>query len=731
MKKLIRSLALLVALLLLTSFALCSCDAASGVIDNIKDLLLGETPDNEEEENEIEEEEQDPNEDTPPETDQTPDDGEEPDDGDNDEDGWPELHIITIAEAIEIAAQYTSPTTERYYIRGIIETVTNAAYGAMKIKDETGSISVYGMQGMGGSPLYTDLDYKPIKGDEVTVYCTLQSYNGTPEIHSAWLESYVNNQGNIDTSFYTEMSVAEARDAAKGELVMVEGVVARITYANGMKPIGFILISEGESIYVYDADATSQVSIGNTVKVVGEKDYWILEDEQSGAAKFGYKGCNQITDARVVENDREVSDFDTTLIPESTVREILSTPVYEDVSTQVFKVNALVKKVPGNGFTNYYFFDLDGETGNYTYTQCNGSDFTWLDEFDGKICTVYLTALNAKSSSTSCFWRLLPVKVVDEGYTFDINTTAEFVLDYFILGQFKDIYTGNPLTEVITSVSSELLGFEGVEITYSSSSEVSVFFTEEDGKLILNCGETGKATLTVTATFGETSATEEIEIEVLDATLVEALTVKDAIAAEVGEIITVRGIVGPSLVNRNGFYLMNDDALIAVIVNDTAILGEIEFGQEIILTGERDRFHEDGKPGYGETCITKAVVDVNLYGYHEYSDSYFVTDKTLADLYALDANVDYSTTVFVVKATIDVQSTAYFTNIKLKDGTISFSLYCSSANQYGFLLDYSGEEVILEIAPCNWNNKGYWTGCVLAVRTEDGKIYNLLNFDSN
>ena len=35
---------------------------------------------------------------------------------------------------------------------------------------------------------------------------------------------------------------------------------------------------------------------------------------------------------------------------------------------------------------------------------------------------------------------------------------------------------------------------------------------------------------------------------------------------------------------------------------------------------------------------------------HEYSTEKFVTDKTLAEVYALDAKVDYSTTVFVVTA---------------------------------------------------------------------------------
>ena len=77
-------------------------------------------------------------------------------------------------------------------------------------------------------------------------------------------------------------------------------MVARITYATGMKPSGFILVGDNSSIYVYDGDAAGRVQIGNTVTVAGTKDYWILDSEIAGAEKFGYKGCNQLTDCILV-----------------------------------------------------------------------------------------------------------------------------------------------------------------------------------------------------------------------------------------------------------------------------------------------------------------------------------------------------------------------------------------------------------------------------------------------
>ena len=644
-----------------------------------------------------------------------------------------EITVITIAEALELCGEPGNITTERYYIRGIIQTIKNGSYGQMVIADDTGSIDVYGTYSADGSLTYTQLEYQPVKGDEVLLHCILQNYNGTKEVKNARLIEYKNNQSEIDVSQYTSATITEARAADKGANLKITGVVARITYATGMKPSGYILVNEGVSIYVYDGDSAQRVQIGNTVTVAGTKDYWILDSEIAGAEKFGYKGCNQLTDCILVENDNKVSEIDFSGVTEITVKELLNTPVTEDITTQVYKVNALVKEVPGNGFTNYYFFDLDGETGNYTYSQCNGNDFEWLREFDGKICTVYITALNAKSTGTSCNFRFLPVAVIDEGYKFDTTKAPEFVLEYNVMDLFKTEYTGNPLLEVPTSLSSELLGFENVTVTYASSNEKAVKFTTEGGKTVMECVGAGKAIVTVTATYNGTTATETIEITVTTPDVLDATNVQDAIQAELGETVTIKGIVGPSLVNRDGFYLIDETGVISVIVNDVAIFSEIEIGQEIVIRGMRDKFHNNqGGTHAGQTAITGATVVANYYGQHDYDTSNFVTDKTLADFYGLDVTVDYSTTVFVLKATVNFNETAYYTNCHLSaEGVDKVTLYCSSGKQYNFLKQFAGQEVTLEIAACNWNNKTFWAGCVLSVITEDGKVINSLNFDSN
>jgi hypothetical protein len=171
--------------------------------------------------------------------------------------------------------------------------------------------------------------------------------------------------------------------------------------------------------------------------------------------------------------------------------------------------------------------------------------------------------------------------------------------------------------------------------------------------------------------------------------------------------------------------------MVAIRVSDAeGVFAGLAIGQEVVIKGIRDMWHKEGAT-FGQTCISNATVEANYYGNQPYNTDFFITDKTLADFYALDEMVDSTTDVYVLKATVEVVETAFYTNIKITSGSTSVNLYCSSANQYNWLKAYAGQEVTLELAPCNWNSKNYYAGCVLAVVLEDGtKVYNTLNFDT-
>ena len=642
-----------------------------------------------------------------------------------------EYETITIAQALELCGESGNITSERYYIRATVQSITNSQYGSMIIADETGTISVYGTYSADGSIPYGEMAEKPYKGDEVLLHCILQNYNGSKEVKNARLIEFKVNQEEVDDSNYTEMSIAEAREAEEGTLVKVDGVVAQITYAYGPKPNGVYIVDETQSIYVYDGDLAGRVEEGNTVTILAEKTYWILEDEQNNAAKHGYKGCCQLADATLVDIDEGKVDFNKEWIEESTVKEIIETPVSENITTTIYKVNALVKKVVGTGFTNYYFFDIDGETGTYTYTQCSGSDFKWLDEFDGKICTVYLSAINAKSTASGCAFRLLPIEVIDEGYTFDVSGAAEFAVKYYGVDQFANEYSADPALTLNGQVDSELLGFEGATLSYESSDTNVIYFEEVDDTIVMHCKGEGDVTVTVTGEHAGLTYFETVTIKVSMPITYETITVAEALAAELNSTVIVKGIVGPSHVNQDGFYLFGEDgSMIAVTVSSKAELVGLEIGHEVVLEATRFRKVKDGSSEFGQTCLQNAKVLVNYFGTHEYSVEKVIEGKALADLSAMAVTEDYTTNVYKITVTVVQTGNGYYTGVAVNANGASMTVYCSSSGQYEWLMAYVGQEVTLEVALCNWNCKGYKIA-VLAAYVDGVKICNNLNFNVN
>ncbi len=668
---------------------------------------------------------------TPDDTDDNPEDPEDPDTPEppvTQADIWRNTYsCITVEEALELCKETVS--AERYYIIATVVSVDNATFGQMTIEDETGSIMVYGTYSEDGSIRYDAMEEKPVSGDTVLIYGTLQNYKGeTKEVQNARLIDFYKAQ--IDDSSYKSATVSEARAAKDGELLKVSGQVACITYAFGYAPNGFFIVDGKDSIYVYGQESAGLVKVGQRVTVLGEKDYWILETEQSNAEKFGYGGCNQLANARVEINDAAENTVSFASVPEATLKELMEKPVSEDFTTQVYKVTSYVKKVDGSGFTNYYFFDIDGETGTYTYTQCSGGDFSWVDEFDGKICTVYLSVINAKSAKSGCVYRLVPLKIVDEGYSFDLNTVPSHVMEYYVSGKISSEYTGDPELTLNGSVSSELLGFENAIITYSSSNEDVVAFTvNNDGTVTMNCPDYGMAEVTITVSYNGNTATDSFNVTVKEPIAYEALTVAEAIAADFGEKVIVKGIVGASLVNQSGFYLIDESGAIAVLM-DADKLAELEIGNEIILEAVKYRKYDETKSLHGQTALNESTVLTNLFGKQEYSTASF-GEITVEEFCAFDNTVDNTTRVYRMSAKIVSVGNAYYTSIVVKneDESKSITLYSANAGQYGFLNEFVGQTVTLEIAACDWNQKGI-KGAVLAVIIEDGeKIVNTLNFD--
>lgn len=658
-----------------------------------------------------------------------------------------EKKIYTIAELIAMMPSDGSATTERYYVRATIKSIDDAGFGAMTIEDSTGTLSVYGTYSADGVKRYSELDEKPVKGDTVLLYGTIQNYkNKTPEIKSGWIIEFTKGTPSWSEDDYTEMTIGAAREAAVDSLVKVTGVVSRITFASGMKPNGFIIVGDNSSIYVYDNQIATAVAIGNKITLLAKKTMFIASKEASSAKKFGYKGACQLIDGHLLSNDEATNDLDLSFAQEKTVKEVIETSPSANITSLIYHSNALIKRVQkeGQNFVNYYIDDLDGKTGSYVYTACDGKDFAWMDQYDGKICSVYYTALNAKSTSTGVLFRFLPIKIEDNNnYQFDKAEAPKFAVEYYGLEQFDTVYSADPEKEMLTSVTSELLNFGTATLSYSSNNtDLAYFETGEDGKVIfhINSGTEGTATITVTGHLdGQKDFSKTMNIKItkpVDVSL--AVNVKAAIDASKGTELLVKGVIGPSLVNKNGFYLIDETGSLAVVMNSTDEFNGLQIGQTVYIKGKRDLFasvRNGGTPSYFESCMTGCQIVKNEFGNVDYSTASFIKGKTLADLIALPvADNSHTAEVYVITAGLKFVSTKNYSNAYLKDGDSEMRLYCTNAaGQYQWIKSYVDDTktYTMEVAVCNWNNKNYYTACLLSITDSNGnKVMNTLNFNS-
>lgn len=650
--------------------------------------------------------------------------------------------IYTIAELIAMMPSDGSATTERYYVRAKIKSIDDAGSGAMTIEDSTGTLSVYGTYSADGAKRYSELDEKPVKGDTVLLYGTIQNYkNKTPEIKSGWIIEFTKGTPSWSEDDYTEMTIGEAREASVDSLVKVTGVVSRITFASGMKPNGFIIVGDNSSIYVYDNQIATSVAIGNLAK----KTMFIASKEASSAKKFGYKGACQLIDGHLLSNDQATNDLDLSFAQEKTVKEVIETSPSDNITSLIYHSNAFIKRVQkeGQNFVNYYIDDLDGKTGSYVYTACDGKDFAWMDQYDGKICSVYYTALNAKSTSTGVLFRFLPIKIEDNNnYQFDKAEAPKFAVEYYGLEQFDTSYSADPSKEMLTSVTSDLLNFGTATLSYSSNNTALAYFeTGEDGKVIfhINSETEGTATITVTGHLdGQKDFSKTMDIKIVKPVdLSSAVNVKAAIDASKGTELLVKGVIGPSLVNKNGFYLIDETGSLAVVMNSTDELKGLQIGQTVYIKGKRDLFASSrkGTPSYFESCMTGCQIVKNEFGNVDYSTASFIKGKTLADLIALPVADNYHTAeVYVITAGLKFVSTKNYSNAYLKDGDSEMRLYCTNAaGQYQWIKSYVDDTktYTMEVAVCNWNDKNYFTACLLSITDSNGsKVMNTLNFNS-
>ena len=106
---------------------------------------------------------------------------------------------LTIVEAIALGNTKTKDnyTTGKYYVTGVITSITNTTYGNMMISDGTNEILVYGTYDADGTNRFDAMANKPAVGDTVTVYGVVGMYNAA-QLKNAWITSIVAGEGGED-----------------------------------------------------------------------------------------------------------------------------------------------------------------------------------------------------------------------------------------------------------------------------------------------------------------------------------------------------------------------------------------------------------------------------------------------------------------------------------------------------------------------------------------------------
>ncbi|MCQ3034606.1 MAG: hypothetical protein MJ248_00020 [Bacilli bacterium] len=532
----------------------------------------------------------------------------------------------------------------------------------------------------------------------------------------------------------SEFSCRKAREAEEGAEVIVEGIVAQVTRDNSKKPDGFFLVDEFGSTYCYNKEIANYVMIGNKVRIKGTKTWYVLEEEKDFANKFGYKGSNQINATELLRDDEKIHEIPTNAIEKTTIKEIMDTPVSVDITTKVFRVPAYIKRDQQQGYVNYLINDFDGKTGSYVYTKANGADYDTpeeLKQYDGHKVLMYLTAINAKSTATGCNWRFIPIQIIDSEYDFPMSKVADFALDYYVTNQFLPTYTSNPDLEVTTSVSNDIIPFENVAITYTSSNtNVAHFETSGDVTKFVT-GDLGNTTITAYAKYMHNGknieASRTIDISVEEAPELETLTVKQAFESDINTEVVVKGIVAGSAVNQNGYYLV--DSTGSIVVKTSENIGSLySIGDEVIVKGTRAK-HSKGNQSYLADC----ELLVNNRGNHDIPTDSFITGKTANDLYKITTEEDHSGEIYVVECHIFKEVTQYYTNYYVNDDPTNIEqkgiqLYASKSSQYAWLDEFVDKGTFkMNVALCSWS--GGTKGCLISIEDSEGTVhYNELYF---
>ncbi len=196
--------------------------------------------------------------------------------------------------AVNVAQFLAAPVSNsQYRVTGVIQSVANASYGNIYIKDFSGEAYVYGIGAKG------DFQAKGLKvGDIVTLVGKRGEYKGTAQMTGAQLEKVIP---------VTEVTIAEflSKPDDKNTYYMVKGTISSLKGSNGKdNDYGNLYLTDGTNeLYVYGCYpgygatgndrkffiADNNIKVGDELTMIGYKDTYNGLVELCGGINFSFK----------------------------------------------------------------------------------------------------------------------------------------------------------------------------------------------------------------------------------------------------------------------------------------------------------------------------------------------------------------------------------------------------------------------------------------------------------
>ena len=182
------------------------------------------------------------------------------------------LPITSIPDAV---AKYKAGETGKYYIAGVVTSITNTTYGNMYVQDQSGqNFLIYGIYGEAGAKYNTlGLDIKV--GEYIVVYGEMGEYKGTPQLlNSTFVKRYTPDTYADASAAGAGVTGTDGKDLSADEYTLTGTITSMVNTKYGNF---YIKDADGNEMYIYglyygdvryDAMAVKPI-VGDTVTVRG------------------------------------------------------------------------------------------------------------------------------------------------------------------------------------------------------------------------------------------------------------------------------------------------------------------------------------------------------------------------------------------------------------------------------------------------------------------------------